>query len=228
MSWLGNYLTSSIGRKQIMGLTGIGLYIYLIVHLVGNFGLLAGPETFNRYAHLLLNTLGGIVLPIEIGLLLIFLIHVYLAFSLSKENRRARPERYVGSSKKRAINITSLTMMAGGIGLLLFIIVHVAHFKFNLGSQVYMADYDGLVLRDIHTLVMVSFSYWWYTLFYVVCMVLIASHLAHGVQSSFQSLGLNHPKFFPTLKNFSVLFALFIGGGFSFLAIWAFLQRGAY
>ena len=84
------YLRSSIGRKQVMGLSGILLYGFLLVHLVGNLGLLSGPEYFNKYGYLMLHTLRKVVVPIEFALLGAFLLHLFLGFMVTAENRAAR------------------------------------------------------------------------------------------------------------------------------------------
>src|SRR5690606_33824999 len=88
------YLRSSIGRKQVMGLSGILLYGFLLIHLVGNLGMLNGPEYFNKYGYLMLHTLKKVVVPIEFLLLGAFILHLVLGFKVTAENRAARPDRY--------------------------------------------------------------------------------------------------------------------------------------
>src|SRR5690606_26866012 len=99
---LNKYLRSSIGRKQLMGITGIALYLYLIVHLVGNVGMLLGAERYNKYGYLLLHQLAEVTLAIEAVLIAAILIHILLAITLNRENRAARPVAYENqkSSKK--------------------------------------------------------------------------------------------------------------------------------
>src|SRR3954467_3111431 len=94
MHALKKYLCSSIGRKQLMGLTGIVLYGFLLAHLLGNIGMLAGAERYNRYGYLLLNQISEIILPTEIILIPAFVAHVYLAIRLARENKAARPQAY--------------------------------------------------------------------------------------------------------------------------------------
>src|SRR3954462_5568436 len=94
MRALKNYLGSSIGRKQLMGATGIVWYLFLLVHLLGNVGLLTGPERFNKYGHLLLYDMAEFIIPTEIILVVAILMHIVLAIKLTKENRAARPVPY--------------------------------------------------------------------------------------------------------------------------------------
>src|SRR5690606_21199532 len=110
--------------------------------------------------------------------------------------------------------------------LLLFIIIHIAHFRFGAVTGKLMVTYDGVEMRDLYTTAMSAFAIWWYTSAYVALFLLLFSHLMHGVQSSLQSLGFNHPKYTPMVHWAGRAYALLISGGFSFLAIWAYFQRG--
>jgi succinate dehydrogenase / fumarate reductase cytochrome b subunit len=224
MQALKNYLTSSIGRKQIMGVSGIILYGYLFVHLLGNIGLLAGAERFNKYGYLLLHHLAEIIVPVEIVLFVAFALHVVLAIQLKRENRAARPQAYAVNPNHGKKTLYSRTMMVTGIVILLFTVIHVAHFRFGYPDRDYMVTYAGVEMRDLYRTAMEYFSHWWYAGAYVLVMLLIASHLAHGVQSSLQTLGFSHPKYRPAVHWAGVAYAALIAGGFSFLAIWAFLK----
>jgi succinate dehydrogenase / fumarate reductase, cytochrome b subunit len=221
------YLTSSIGRKQLMGITGITLYAYLLVHLIGNVGMLAGAQRYNEYGYLLLHKLAELIIPIEIALILALAVHIYLAISLAIENKAARPVAYAmqKTSKK---TLHSASMMMTGSAILIFVIIHIANFRYgSLGAGGYtMVTYDGVEMRDLYGTMMLAFSQWWYTAAYVLAMILIFSHLMHGVQSSFQSLGFNHAKYSPVIHWAGRLYAVLITGGFSFLAVWAYFQHG--
>lgn len=233
MNWLGKYLRSSIGKKQIMGLTGIPLYGYLFVHLIGNFGLMAGAETFNSYSYFLLNELAFFIVPIEFFLLACFVAHIILAFWLRSQNKAARPVAYhvpehtgKGKNAARRKSLHSMKMIFTGMWILIFTIIHVLHFRYGAVTGAVTAVYDGVEMRDLHTTVMQALSIWWYSLSYLITMLVIASHLYHGVQSSFQSLGLNHPKYWPLVQGLSRAYAIVIVGGFIFLIIWGYLQGG--
>jgi succinate dehydrogenase / fumarate reductase cytochrome b subunit len=223
---LATYLRSSVGRKQMMGLTGVYLFLFLLVHLVGNLGLLAGAEAFNQYAHLMLHTLAKIIYPVEISLLLAFVVHAALAVSITLENKASRPQRYAVASRKSGRTPWASAMAPTGIFLLFYVIMHVAHFRFGVAAEIGEVVYQGVAIRDLYSHVMVSFSQGWYATIYVVAMIALFPHLAHGVQSCFQTLGINHPAYTPAIKVFSKAYAVVISGGFALLAIWAYLQKG--
>lgn len=224
------YARSSIGRKQIMGLCGVYLYGFLLIHLVGNLGLLSGSDYFNGYARLMLGTLGKIVVPIEITLLLAFVVHLVLGFRLAAENRAARPARYAVKASKggKEVSRAGGWMAATGSWILVFVLVHVPHFRFGVGAASPVAAQEGQAARhDLYAEVLRSFANPWFTAFYLLSFALLFVHLAHGVRSSLQSLGLNHPRYNRALRAASVAYAVVICGGFSALAVWAYLQGGA-
>ena len=221
------YLSSSVGRKQIMGVSGIYLYLFLLIHLVGNLGLLIGPEYFNGYGHLLLHTMREIVVPIEVTLLAAFILHLGLGLKLAVENRRARSERYAVNASKAGSGPYSRFMAVSGTWLLVFVLVHVPHFRFGAYGGVGTVSYDGVEMRDIYGAAMHFFAKPWFTAFYVASFVILFTHLSHGVQSSLQSLGLNHPRYNTAIRIVSKAYAILICGGFSCLAVWLYFQRGA-
>jgi succinate dehydrogenase / fumarate reductase, cytochrome b subunit len=223
MNPVKQYFASSVGRKQIMGLSGIYLYVFLLVHLVGNIGLLMGPEHFNQYGYLLTYTLREIIIPIEFSLLAAFLLHLYLGFRLTAENRAARPERYAVRASKAGGAYRGWMMLTGS-WLLLLVIVHVPHFRFGAYRAAPIANYDGLEMHDLYAEVLRSFANSWFMGFYLLSFALLFTHLAHGVQSSLQSLGVNHPRYNAALRGFSWAYAIVICGGFAALAVWAHFQ----
>ena len=101
MSTLRRVFSSSVGTKFLLGLTGLALFAYLVLHLAGNLLILAGPATFNEYSHALISN--PLILPIELGLLAIFLLHVYKAVTNFFVNRSARPESYAVKKQDRAL-----------------------------------------------------------------------------------------------------------------------------
>ncbi|MBD3419152.1 MAG: succinate dehydrogenase [Chitinivibrionales bacterium] len=224
MKWLRAYVTSSIGQKQLMGISGVFLYFFLAVHLLGNFGLLAGPQRFNSYSHLLLETLKELIYPTEALLLFAFVLHSLFGIKVSLDNRKAHGASYVGGNPGRAKTLFSSTMAFTGVWLLLFLIIHVPHFRFGVGESFDEVVYNGVHMLDKYSVVIASFANPWYVGFYCLSMIFVGFHLAHGVQSSLQSLGMNHPRYTPTVKVISYVYALVIGAGFEFIAIWSYLQ----
>ena len=209
-----------------MGLSGIFLYLFLLIHLVGNIGLLEGPEYFNSYGHLMLHTLAKVIYPIEVVLTIAFLLHMGLGIKLAIENRSARDSRYAVTASKRGTSPFSRFMALTGSWLLVFVMVHVPHFRMGLIGNETTVIYEGVEMRDLYGAVMDAFSSGWYTAFYIFSFLVIAAHLAHGVQSSFQSLGFNHPRYNLFIQRSSKAYAVVISGGFSAIAIWAFIKSG--
>lgn len=216
-----NYFTSSIGKKQIMALTGFGLVGFTASHLLGNLLLLLGPDTFNLYGHKL--TSNPLIYVAEAGLLGMFLLHILLAVLLKLQNMAARPHGYYKKVKTgRGQTIASTTMPYTGVIILIFIITHLMNFKF--GSN-YPTTVDGLVIRDLYRTVVEYFSNPLYVAWYVVAMLALGLHTGHGVQSMFQTWGFNHSKYTPVIQVASIAYGLFVGAGFSLLAIYCHLQN---
>lgn len=220
VSVVNHYFCSSIGRKQLIGITGLALCGFLIAHLTGNFLLLLGPAAFNLYGHKL--TSNPLIYLAEAGLMVIFLLHLGLAFKVTLENKAARKHGYAKKVRTgRGATIMSETMPYTGLVLLAFIISHLLHFKF--GNH-YETVVDGVAMRDLYKVVMEFFVSPIGTAWYVFAMICATFHTSHGFSSAFQSLGLNHPKYYPSIKKLGYLYALFVGGGFTLLAVWAHLK----
>lgn len=217
MSWLKQVATTSIGRKLLMALTGLGLVLFVVVHLAGNFLLFAGPEAYNDYAHKL-HANEGLLMVAETGLFAIIVIHLWNAFTTARANRAARPRDYAMKVSKIESSPlaapASNVMVASGIIVLLFLIVHLSDFKLELRNPGPEGElpFDKAVrlLHDPLTWVV-----------YVVGSAVLGYHLSHGFQSSFQTLGLRHPKYTPGIRFASHFLAFVIGAGFASFPIWA-------
>jgi succinate dehydrogenase / fumarate reductase cytochrome b subunit len=205
--------------KLLIGVTGFALFVYLIVHIIGNLMVFFGPAVFNKYAYTLE---GNPLIPIiEIGLLLIFLVHVYKTISMFLANQSARPVRYAkkkftGRPTSRK-TIASATMIFSGLWLLVFIVIHVKAFRYGVE---YEWPAGG---RDLYRLEMENFANPLVVAFYVVSMLVVGSHLWHGISSSLQSLGLDHPRWTPRVLVAGKAVAVLIAGGFIVIAVWAYL-----
>jgi succinate dehydrogenase cytochrome b subunit len=222
MSTFRRLFSSSVGTKLLIGVTGLALFAYLILHLAGNALIFAGPETFNEYSHALISN--PLILPIEIGLLAIFLLHVYKAATNYAANRAARPagyamKKYAGHTSRKSV--ASSTMIWSGLVIFFFIIVHVRQFKYGAWYQTAGAS----PIRDLARTEFEVFSHPQWVAFYVVCTLLVGLHLRHGISSGFQSLGLDHPVYTRRLTIWGVVFAVIIGGGLAFIPVWVYLTR---
>ena len=216
------YFSSSVGTKLLIGLTGFLLFIYLILHLAGNALIFAGPEIFNTYSHRLISN--PLIIPIEIGLLLVFLIHIYKAVRMVLANRAARPvgyQRKVNAGHTSRKSLASSTMIATGLFLLLFVVVHVAQFRFGSYYQTVSPD----PIRDLYRTEIETFQQPVWVAFYMISMVFVGLHLRHGIASALQSMGLDHPLYTRRLTAWSIVLALVIAGGLGIIPIWVYLTH---
>ena len=200
-------LSSSIGKKLIMAITGLGFCIFLISHLTGNLIIYAGNDAFNSYAERL-HALGPLLILAEIGLLFLGVVHISTGVYLSYQNFRARPGRYKKKKNAGGRTIGSSTMPYTGFLILVFIIFHLIDFHF-----VEKAD------RSIYQIVLETFSNPGYTIFYILSMVVVATHIDHGLWSLLQTLGINNLEYMPILRMVSSAFSLFVGIGFGSLPV---------
>jgi len=213
-------ITSSIMKKQAMGISGLLLCGFLVTHLAGNCLIYAGPEAFNTYGHLLV-TNPAIYLA-EAILALIFLTHIGLAAKLTIENKMARPNNYyMRQATGRGSTLASSTMPITGLLILAFLVLHIIQFKFG---PYYEATYNGVVMRDLYRLLIEYFSSPIAVAWYVFCMLALGLHLSHGFWSAFQSIGFNHPKYMPALQVAAKIFGVLITIGYSALPIYCYLQ----
>jgi succinate dehydrogenase / fumarate reductase cytochrome b subunit len=214
-------LGSLVTTKLIIGVTGILLFAYLILHIAGNLIVFFGPTTFNEYSHTLISN--PLVVPVEIGLLVVFLIHLFKAVRMTFDNQSARPAKYEkkewagGASQK---SVASSSMILTGLAILIFVPIHVWQFKYG-------THYDfGEGMRDLYRTEVENFSSPIAVTLYIVMMVLVGLHLWHGVGSSFQSLGLNGPRFTPLIRKLGKVSAIAIAGGFIAITLWVFFAGG--
>lgn len=199
MNWLLAALRSSLGRKMIVALTGLGLLGFVLAHLAGNLQVFAGRETLNAYAQGL-KDLGPLLWVARLGLIAMFVTHVALTLKLAKENKEARPSRYVSAGAQPSSK-GARSMVLTGLMVLFFVAYHLAHFTFGaLHPEHYGVGADALGRHDVYGMVVAGFSEPVVSALYIVFMALLAVHLSHGVQSVFQTLGLNGPRWQPLIQ----------------------------
>lgn len=207
MNWFINTLTSSVGKKALMSITGLSFCGFLVGHLGGNLTIYGGEEAFNSYAEHL-HSLGVLLKFAEWGLLLFALVHVLTGLTLFYQNYKARPVRYRVDKRAGGRTLGSATMPYTGILLLVFIIFHLVNFHF--------VDKTNTTIYDI---VADAFQSPLYVMIYIAAMIVAAVHVSHGLWSAFQTLGANHPKYMPLIRILSLVFALVVGIGFGALPI---------
>ena len=212
-------LSSSIGSKLLIAVTGLGLLIFLVGHLSGNLLFLLGPAAFNEYSHTLISN--PLVYVAEAGLVAIFLVHVYKTVRLYVGAKAARPVGYErkdwagGPSRK---SWSSTTMIFTGLVTFAFVILHLRKFKFGRWYE----TPEGI--RDLYRLQLEIFSSPFYVAFYSLAMAVIGFHLWHGVSSAAQSLGIDHPRHTPKILLLGRVLAVLIAGGFFILPIYTYLR----
>ena len=228
MSLRSSKLGSSVAMKYFMAITGLGWFVFVIAHLIGNLLLLSGdPQIFNRYSHTLIS-IGFPLVIAEIVLLVGLLVHVFSALSVTLDNWRARSQGYAvyrsrGAPSKKTISSSS--MIYTGIVLAIFIPLHVFKFKYGPGiDQGYEVVMDGEKVRDLHRLVVEVFSSKWYVAWYVAAVTFLGFHLRHGFWSAFQSLGLYHPKLTKVAYVLGLVFAVLLGLGFIVIPLWVYFN----
>jgi succinate dehydrogenase cytochrome b subunit len=207
---------TTVGTKVLIALTGLALVGFLVFHLYGNLLLVFGPETYNEHAHALISN--PLIVPAELGLLAIFLLHAVKAVLNFFHNRAARPRGYEvqkwagGPSRK---SWASTTMILSGLVLFLFVPFHIMTFKYG---PYYAAHTEGV--RDLYRLLIEVFQSPAYVVFYVMTMAIGALHLRHGVSSSLQSLGLIPPGWTKLFLAAGFAIAAAVGAGFVLIPVY--------
>jgi len=210
---------STIGRKLLVALTGLILTLFLAGHLAGNLLVYVGREAFNDYAEFLHHMLHGAGVWIARAVLLTAVaIHIAATISLTRENRAAR-EAYQCPATIQAKR-SSLIMVWSGLTILAFIIFHLLHFTVRVSypasefvDPAHLAA-TGHERFDAWRMVIVGFSNPLSVIFYIIAMTLLCSHISHGVQSMFQTLGLRSKKSAASLDKLSLGYAILIWVGF--------------
>jgi succinate dehydrogenase / fumarate reductase cytochrome b subunit len=232
---MSKFLTTSIGQKLVMSISGLFLILFLLVHLTINAFLLA-PEglfgfevgqMFNAGAHFM-GTF-PVIKVMEPVLGIGFLVHIVYSLILTVQNRKARgTDRYASGNKTKGIEWTSKNMLPLGIAILAFLVVHIADFymkiKFGVGGHPGEAEFPYLgtgmmVGEDAYTLVNAAFGNPLLVVAYVIGSIALAFHLSHGFWSAFQTIGWNNQIWMQRLKCIGNIVAWVIGGGFSIIAI---------
>lgn len=204
------FLGSTVGKKYLMGITGLVWAGFVLAHMTGNLLIFVSSDAYNAYGHAL--TSGNIIYIAETVLVLALLVHISTAIYLTLENRKAKGQGYaVCAAGKKKVSLASRTMAAQGLMVLVFIILHIINFKY--GSY-YETTVNGVVMRDLARLISEAFQQPTYVVWYVVCLVLLGFHLCHGVGSTFQSLGLMEGTYRRLWTKLSFGYAIVVALGF--------------
>lgn len=216
--WVIRVLSTTIGKKFVMALTGLFWCAFLVVHLGGNILLYVGPDAYNKYAHTLHSQEWAIRIA-EFGLLALLTLHVALAFQTTRENAVARRKKY----RDRQSKITGRMMViepenwmgVTGLIILLFLFLHIFDFTLQLRPDIPYSDlkpFDKAIAILKTPISMFG---------YLIGCIALGVHLVHGFESAFQTLGLNHPRYEKLIHWFGIVFALVMSVGFALFPLWA-------
>lgn len=188
-----SFLSSTIGRKQVVGICGLGLCLFILTHMLGNLLIFVGEGAYNQYAHAL--TSNPLIYIAEAGLLSILLGHILFAVIVTLRNRAARPQKYAVKAKgAKATSFVARTMIHQGVIVLVFIVHHLITFKYGPSGKDYEVEYDGVVMRNLYKLLEEIFANPFYVGWYVFAVFVLGYHLSHGFSSAVKTLGYYHPK----------------------------------
>jgi succinate dehydrogenase / fumarate reductase cytochrome b subunit len=206
---------SSIGKKIVMGLTGLFLISFLLVHCGINACIFLNDngETFNKAAHFMGTNL--FIRTAEIGLFLGLLIHIIQGLVLTYQNNKKRPIKYAVNAGNQNSKWYSRSMGLLGTLLLIFLIIHMGDFWTHsrvpgLVGGLPEVEYDGVVYHDLYAKMVEEFKEVFVVILYVISMFSLGFHLLHGFSSAFQSLGINHSKYNPMIKSVGFGFSIII------------------
>ena len=219
-NYLHTLCQSSIGKKLLTGITGLALVTFVMIHMTGNLILLVSAEGYNQYGHFI-EQLGPLLWLIDIGLLVFLTVHIVMGVQIFFGRLRARPQGYslyASAGPPSYQTLSSRTMIVTGLILGSFLVWHLLTFKFGIRYVV-----PGSDIRDLSRLVIEKFHQPFYTFGYTGVMVMLASHLRHGIWSAFQSLGSLNAAVRPFAYIISSLLALGIALGFVVLPLGIYL-----
>ncbi len=202
------FYRSSVGKKVIMGVTGLVLVGFVVSHVVSNLLIFSGPEGLDGYAAFLRST-GKLLWVARGGLILAAILHIDAAVQLTRRARAGRPAGY----RKRVPQASTWgarSMRWGGVLLLLFIVIHLLHFTFGTLHP----TFPRFSHTTVYANVVAGFSSVWWVVGYEVAMVALGFHLYHGVAAMAMSLGASHPRYTPLWRKVAAGLAVLVAAGF--------------
>ena len=225
MSWVSKTLSSTLGKKLIMALTGLFLILFLIGHVSGNTLLFKndGGEAFNIYAKFM--TTNPAVKLLSYITYISVLAHVVYSIILTRSNKTARPIGYAISKSETNSAWSSRNMGVLGTIVLIFIVIHLQGFWYKMHwGNLPMVEYNGEQYKDLFSIVQFAFQEEWLVALYVLSMVFLGFHLSHGFSSAFQTLGLNHVKYSPAIKKIGLAFSIIVPALFASMPLYIYFM----
>lgn len=208
-----NFWNSSVGKKVVMGLTGLILIGFVLGHMAGNLQVFMGPERYNAYARLLQEDIIELTWAVRIALLVSVTLHAVAAYQLTRRNWSARPVEYA-QRESQVSTYASRTLRWGGVYLFVFIVLHLGQFtlgwKWLLPEYVRGAAYGNVVLAFERPL---------WVGFYLVAMFFLLLHLFHGTWAVLRTLGVAKNAAEPLQRRLPLIIALVVTVGFSLVPL---------
>ncbi len=219
MRWFVNLYRSTIGKKIIMAVTGLIGIAFVLGHMLGNLQIFISQDKFDSYAAMLHGPLAEVVWVVRIVLVVSVLLHVLMAWQLTRRARAARPVDY-RMREPQVSTLASRTMRWGGVLLAAFIVFHILHFTVGAidpAGAFHATDAAGR--HDIYDDVVASFRVWWVSGFYLLSMAFLGLHLFHGAWSSLRTLGVARPSEHPLHRRVAAVVAVAVWLGFTLVPL---------
>ena len=216
------FFLTSISNKVLSAVTGLFLVAFLVSHLAGNLLLYVGQDAFNAYAYQLEKNKELLIIA-EVILLAGALLHIIMGYWLTLQGRAARPVKYYRKKTLGKSNFFSSNMAFGGSLIFIFLIIHIYSFKIEEKPLIVSAT-TGLMIKDLYTHVISHFASPIYAGFYVLSMIFVGGHVAHGFQSAFRSLGLSNKDIYAPIVKFSYVFGFVIALLFASIPIYFYVM----
>jgi succinate dehydrogenase cytochrome b subunit len=212
MTSTGNLMRSSIGAKIVMAITGVGLFLFVIAHLLGNLQVFMGQDVINDYG-VLLRRVPELLWAVRIGLLTFVILHIVASIRVSHMNRTARTERYA-MHRKQETGVAAQTMLWGGLLILAYAVYHLLHFTFRSVNASYSNLEDAMGRHDVYSMMIGSFQNPVISVTYIAAMIVLGLHLSHGIGGFLQTLGWGHPRYRAGMRRLGPIVATLIAAGY--------------
>lgn len=228
MSWIKDSLTSSIGKKLVMSLTGLFLILFLLIHLLGNLQLLIPDDgkSFNIYAHFMSSN--PLIKIVSIGLYAGILLHAIQGILIAYANKDSKGHNYAVNTYENG-NWMSKNMALLGTLVFFFLCVHMGDFwvKVRFQNVLEMVSYSGLdyEVENLYQRVNIAFQNVWIVVIYMVGLIALALHLLHGFQSAFTTLGLQHSKYTPLIRVLGIGYSILIPIAYAIIPLYMFFSH---
>jgi succinate dehydrogenase / fumarate reductase cytochrome b subunit len=211
------FYQSSIGKKTVVGVTGLIWVVYVLGHLAGNLQIFLGQNRINAYAEFLHN-LGPVLWAVRIVLIVALVMHVVATLQLAQENRAAKSTKYAVATYQRS-TLASRTMLVTGLFVLCFVVYHILHFTLQVTHPQYRNLHDSLGRHDVYRMMILGFRKPLISLFYVLGVFFLANHLSHGIASVLQTLGVDNRKLTESISKGGTILAWLVFAGFAVIPV---------